>query len=86
MSDLYDQKFEGIDIFKRFEKLAKQSFVIKVLLSLLKETYYFIRAVRLDMPHCINVIYVVVSLGSLRSDLLNAILLLDIVKKIPQLS
>lgn len=34
----------------------------------------------------LNVLYVLVSLGSLRSDLLNAVLLLDIVKKVPQLS
>ena len=33
------------------------------------------------MPHALNVLYVLAALGSLRNELLNALLLLDIVKK-----
>lgn len=51
----------------------------------MREAYHFGRAVRFDVPHALNVLYVLVALMSLRSELLNAVLLLDIVNKIPEL-
>jgi hypothetical protein len=83
MSDQYDLRAEATDLFKAFEKLSRQSKIASALAAIVREGYFFGRAIRLDMPHLLNVVYVLVSLGSLRNDLLNAVLLLDIVKKIP---
>jgi len=86
MSAQYDLSAEGADIFKKFEKYARGSKIASALAASVQEIYFFVRAIRLDKPHLLNVLYVLVSIGSLRNDLLNAVLLLDIVKKIPQLS
>jgi len=75
-----------VDLFQRFAKVARESAVAGALLGVVREAYYFGRAVRLDMPHALNVLYVLGALGSLRNELLNALLLLDIVKKVPELS
>jgi hypothetical protein len=66
-------------------KLSQNNFMVQALLLFVYEAILFARSTVIDFDHAIHIFYVFISILSINQDFFSAILLIDIIKKIPSL-
>jgi hypothetical protein len=76
---------QNLSVITSIVKLSKNNILVQSVLILLQEFLLFGRSMFIDFDHSLHVFYVYISILSIERDIFNAILLIDIIKKIPSL-
>ena len=82
----FDIPIQESALWMKLRRSAQQNFLSKLLFGLLQELAYFLRAIQFSTDHFRNIVYLIVSMVGISNNFFTALLLFDIIFKIPQLT
>ena len=74
-----------MSVISSIVKLSKNNIIVEWSLLFVAEVVTFVRSIFVDYDHSLHCIYVLISILSIQTNFFNALLMIDIIKKIPSL-